>query len=140
MSCKAGEALEPSFFDNSMRAARIATVGASKISLKEKSIPKRARRRESSCATVRESAPSAKTSSSTPTSLSSKRSAQILASRHSTSERGATDLSLRSTRDLGDIIESIVAIARKSVAEAELRGAIRDRRHNSDQAGNLEPR
>ena len=47
----------PSFFDGSMRAARDATVGASKISLNEQSTPKRALRRESSCVTVRESAP-----------------------------------------------------------------------------------
>ena len=33
--------MEPPFFDDSMRAARAATVGASKISLNEKSTPKR---------------------------------------------------------------------------------------------------
>ena len=41
----------------SMRAARAATVGASKISLNEKSTPNCSRRRESICVTVRESTP-----------------------------------------------------------------------------------
>ena len=66
VSRKLSDAAAAILSDDSMRAASAATVGASKISLNEKSTPKRSRRRESICATVRESAPSAKMSWSTP--------------------------------------------------------------------------
>ena len=104
-----GAVLAERSVNDARRAARPATVGPSKTSLNDSSTPKRSRSRANIRIIVIESAPSARISSSAPIWPSSSRSPTILASCHSSSDRGGIILLPRSASAVGSAIPSASA-------------------------------